>query len=67
MAQIRLSRYEVEANDLPPLCICCGAPAVVYKSKNFAWHPSWVWILIVERADESLSDSPLDPRRAPSL
>jgi hypothetical protein len=39
MAQIRLGRFEAEDRDLPAVCMCCGAPATVVKSKSFKWTP----------------------------
>lgn len=47
MAQVRLGRYEVEEKQLPMVCMRCGAPAVVLRKKNFAWHPQWVFILLL--------------------
>jgi hypothetical protein len=47
VAQIRLDREEVGKEQLPGACMRCGQPAVVYKSKNFAWHPPWVAVLIL--------------------
>ena len=47
MARVRLSRYEVEEDDLPPVCMRCGAPAVERVSKAFAWHPPWVLVLLI--------------------
>jgi hypothetical protein len=46
MATVRLGRFEVEQGRLPSVCMACGAPATVRKSKRFAWHPSWVWLLL---------------------
>src|SRR5438132_7541989 len=47
MAVIRLDRFEAEEGDLPAVCMKCGASAVTSKMKRFAWHPPWVWILII--------------------
>jgi hypothetical protein len=47
MATVRLTYYEVRNDLLPPLCMKCGAPAAVHKSKTFAWHPPWVAVLIL--------------------
>jgi hypothetical protein len=47
MAQIRLRRYEVEEGGLPRACMRCGAPATLFKTKNFSWYPSWVYILLL--------------------
>jgi hypothetical protein len=46
MAQIRLGRYEAEGG-LPRVCMRCGAPATLFKTKNFSWYPSWVYILLL--------------------
>jgi hypothetical protein len=34
-------------SDLPPVCMACGAPATVRKSKTFSWCPPWVGVLIL--------------------
>jgi hypothetical protein len=39
MARVRLGRSEAQQGRLPAVCICCGAPAEVYKPKQFNWHP----------------------------
>jgi hypothetical protein len=46
MAQIRLRRYEAEGG-LPRACMRCGAPATLFKTKNFSWYPSWVYVLLL--------------------
>jgi hypothetical protein len=45
MAQIRLGRYEAEEGELPPLCLRCGAPAVLFKAKLLSWQPAWTYIV----------------------
>ena len=47
MANVKLSRYECSRDLLPDVCMFCGEPATVRKQKTFAWHPSWVWVLIL--------------------
>jgi hypothetical protein len=47
MAAVTLDRREVEYEQLPPVCLCCGAPSAEYRSKNFSWHPPWIIVLIV--------------------
>jgi hypothetical protein len=47
MARVQLGRYEIEHEDLPNLCLRCGRPAVVHKSRRFAWHPPWVGLLLL--------------------
>jgi hypothetical protein len=50
MPTIKLSETECRKNLLPDLCMFCGEPSSERKHKNFAWHPSWVWILILVSA-----------------
>ena len=45
MAQIRLGRYEAEEGELPPLCLRCGAPAMLFKAKLLSWQPSWTYVV----------------------
>jgi hypothetical protein len=40
MATVQLGRYECENGKLPPVCMCCGAGAEEFVSKEFVWHPS---------------------------
>jgi hypothetical protein len=47
MAKIRLRRWEIEDDDLPPVCAKCGRRAVVNPKKTFSWHPMWVIALIL--------------------
>jgi hypothetical protein len=47
MASITLSRYECSRGLLPEVCAVCGDPATTRRDRNFSWHPSWVWILIL--------------------
>lgn len=47
MATVRLRRYEVEDELLPPVCLKCGDNADVKRRKKFSWYPSWVNILIL--------------------
>src|SRR5437588_10198119 len=47
MSTLHLSRSEAEQGEFPSLCLRCGAPATQYDKKNFAWHPQWVYILIL--------------------
>lgn len=46
MASVRLHGSEVYEEDLPPVCMCCGARARFYPKKNFLWHPPWVICLL---------------------
>jgi hypothetical protein len=48
MAKVYLRSYDGrEIVDLPPVCMACGAPATVRKSKQFSWQPPWVGVLIL--------------------
>jgi hypothetical protein len=47
MAHVRLSRYEAEEGDLPPLCVCCGRSATHLEEKTLSWRPGWVVALIL--------------------
>jgi hypothetical protein len=47
MPNIKLTDYECRKNLLPKVCMFCGQPAVTRKQRNFAWHPPWVWILVL--------------------
>ncbi|HZT82627.1 MAG TPA: hypothetical protein VFA26_20530 [Gemmataceae bacterium] len=47
MAQVKLSKYEVDRDLLPDICMKCGEPAAVRKKKQFAWYPPWIAILIL--------------------
>jgi len=42
MAIILLYRDEIADGRLPPVCMCCGAPAVLAKDHTFTCHPRWV-------------------------
>jgi hypothetical protein len=42
MPRVRLTRYQVEGNRLPQLCMRCGAPATLTLEKTFSWHPQWI-------------------------
>ena len=46
MADIRLDLEEADG-DLPPVCLCCGEPATVTKTKRMSWCPPWVGVLIL--------------------
>jgi hypothetical protein len=45
MARVHLGRLEAEQGELPPLCLRCGALAVVYKTRRLAWQPVWTIVL----------------------
>jgi hypothetical protein len=46
MATVQLGRNECENGKLPPVCMCCGAGAEEFVSKQFVWHPSLVWTIV---------------------
>jgi hypothetical protein len=46
MANIRV-RIRDANGGLPNVCMCCGEPATVTKSKNMSWYPPWCAVLIV--------------------
>ena len=46
MARIRLLVREADG-ELPMVCMRCGEPATVVKTKNMAWCPPWVPVLIL--------------------
>lgn len=46
MSSLRLESYDGEVLELPDVCMQCGLPATVHKSKKFSWCPQWVWILL---------------------
>jgi hypothetical protein len=47
MITVRLGRLEAEQGKLPAACMRCGAEASVWKTKKFAWQPSWVAALFL--------------------
>lgn len=47
MASVCLDREEVEEEDLPAVCMCCGAPATQHVRKVFSWYPPWVLVLLL--------------------
>lgn len=46
MSQLRLNIHEADG-DLPMVCMCCGAPATVVRTRRMSWYPRWVWLLIL--------------------
>jgi hypothetical protein len=47
MPNVKLTDFECRKNLLPDVCMFCGRRAVDRKKRTFAWHPPWVWILIL--------------------
>jgi tetratricopeptide (TPR) repeat protein len=45
--RVQLSRSEIDNGQLPPLCVCCGRPAEVFKDRVFTWHPAWVYSFLL--------------------
>jgi hypothetical protein len=41
MADVRLDFYDLDAEELPDLCMTCGAPSTVRPMKTFSWMPYW--------------------------
>lgn len=47
MATVRLTRGEASRGHLPEVCIVCGEHGDDFRSKNMAWHPPWIAVLIL--------------------
>jgi hypothetical protein len=47
MAELFLETDGGYGLDLPDVCMKCGAPATVRKSKTFSWCPPWVYLLLL--------------------
>ena len=47
MATVRITRYEVQNNLLPHVCVVTGEPTTDIKRRKFRWTPPWVGILIL--------------------
>lgn len=45
MAVLRLESYDRNVEELPDVCMQCGEPATLRKSKTFSWFPPWIWVL----------------------
>ena len=45
MAEVRLGKFEMDAERLPTICIRCGEPASVMREKRFQWAPTSVLLL----------------------
>ncbi len=44
MAQVRIRIADARNEGLPPICMCCGAPAARYQRHQFIWIPWWARI-----------------------
>ncbi len=47
MATLRLPRQRWEKDDLPPICMRCGAASTNRIRKTFSWSPSWIYVLVL--------------------
>jgi hypothetical protein len=47
MATLEMGRRPLEDEDVPDLCMQCGAPAEVHREKTFSWYPPWVFVLLL--------------------
>jgi hypothetical protein len=47
MAQVNVFRLEAKQKHLPPICMCCGAPAKSYVLRYFHWNPVWVLVVLL--------------------
>src|SRR5262249_41946165 len=47
MAQVNVLRHEAKQKHLPPICMCCGAPAKSYVLRYFHWNPVWVLVVLL--------------------
>lgn len=46
MAKLRLRVWEA-SEDLPPVCMACGAPATATRERTLSWHPKWIYFLLL--------------------
>jgi hypothetical protein len=65
MADVRLEFYDLDAEELPDVCMRCGQPSTVRPMKQFSWMPYWarvvppiisVWFVKRRRAPIPLCD-----------
>jgi hypothetical protein len=47
MDWLRLTRTEIENDELPRVCACCGAPATTSRNTTFSWCPAWAKVLLL--------------------
>jgi len=47
MAQVTLGRLEAEEGALPPVCLCCGKPAALYRVHRFGWQPVYSYLALL--------------------
>jgi hypothetical protein len=41
MADVRLDFDDLDADELPDVCMRCGEPSTVRPTKSFSWMPTW--------------------------
>ena len=46
MPEIRVHKDEADG-ELPMICMRCGEPATVTRSRNMSWCPPWVGVLLI--------------------
>jgi hypothetical protein len=65
MADVRLDFYDLDAEELPDVCMRCGEPSTVRPVKSLRWMPPWarfvppivgVWFIKRRRAPIPLCD-----------
>lgn len=65
MADVRLDFYDLDADELPDVCMRCGEPSTVRPVKSFSWMPPWarfvppivgIWFIKRRRAPIPLCD-----------
>jgi hypothetical protein len=47
MAVVRIDDPAGRRYPVWEVCARCGAAATTWKDKTFAWHPPWVWVLLL--------------------
>lgn len=65
MADVRLDFYDLDADELPDVCMRCGEPSTVRPVQRFSWMPPWarfvppligVWFIKRQRVATPLCD-----------
>jgi hypothetical protein len=65
MSDVRLDFYDLDADELPDICMRCGEPSTVRPTKSFSWMPPWarfvppivgIWFIKRRRAPIPLCD-----------
>src|SRR5262245_17777382 len=47
MPTVTLAAREIRDNQLPAVCILCGAPAVAREPRKFVWFPGCIWFTLL--------------------